>query len=209
MQIWFISDTHFGHENLYRFVYTDQYGVEKRVRERFRDAVEGDAYMVQRWCEIVRPQDHIYHLGDVTMERSSNAKTWFVNKIRSLPGHKRLILGNHDHLTVDVYRDAGFEKIKGSNVIDGMLFTHYPVHLSSVPKRALGNVHGHTHQNPDISPQHLNVSVERTNYEPVPIEECRKQLELKIAAAAQAALAALAVQEPSALDCQGTLMTGP
>ena len=168
--IWITSDNHFGHENIYKFTYTDGYGVEKRVRERFRDAHEGDAYMCQRWCELVQPSDHIYHLGDVTMERSSNAKTWFVNKIRSLPGHKRLVIGNHDHLTMDVYRDAGFEKIKGSHKIDGLLLSHYPLHESTIPHWAHANVHGHIHQNPAPSIRHINMSVEAWNYEPVPLE---------------------------------------
>jgi calcineurin-like phosphoesterase family protein len=170
MTIWLTSDSHFGHHNIYRFTYIDKFGVERRVRERFNDAFEGDAYMVQRWCELIKPEDHIYHLGDVTMERSSNAKEWFVNKIRSLPGHKRLILGNHDHLTMDVYRDAGFQKIKGSHKMDALLLSHYPLHPSTVPKWALANVHGHIHQNPSPEGPYINMSVEVTDYEPVPLE---------------------------------------
>ena len=200
VQIWLTSDNHFGHHNIYTFVYTDAYGVERRVRERFRDAVEGDAYMIQRWCELVRPEDHIWHLGDVCMERSANAKTWFVNKMRSLPGHKRLILGNHDHLAMDVYRDAGFQKIRASNVIDGLLLTHYPVHPGSIG-RAIGNCHGHTHQHPDEGPRYLNISVERTQYEPIPIETAKALLQAKIVAAGQST--------ESMLDVSGTVMDGP
>lgn len=203
VQIWLTSDNHFGHENIYRFTYTDQYGVERMVRERFRNAIEGDGYMVQRWCELVRPEHHIWHLGDVTMARSSNAKTWFCNKIRSLPGHKRLILGNHDHLAIDVYRDAGFKKIRASNVIDGLLLTHYPVHPGSIG-RAVGNVHGHTHAAPDIGPRYLNVSVERTDYAPIAIEEAKARLAAKILDAER-----LAAEPSSILDVGGNQMEGP
>lgn len=155
---------------MYEFTYTDQYGVERRVRERFKDAHEGDAYMCQRWCELIRPEDHCWHLGDVTMERSANAKQWFVNKIRSLPGHKRLVLGNHDHLDMSVYRDAGFQKIKGSHKIDSLLLSHYPLHPSTVPRWCTSNVHGHTHQSPAPPGRYINVCVEHTDYAPVPLE---------------------------------------
>ena len=43
----------------------------------------------------------------------------------------------------------------------------------------IGNVHGHTHEKPDLGPQYLNVSVERTGYEPVPIEWALEQLREK------------------------------
>lgn len=170
MQIWLTSDNHFGHHNIYRFTYTDTFGVERRVRERFRDAHEGDAYMCERWCELVKPSDHVWHLGDVTMEHSSKEKKWFVDKIRSLPGHKRIILGNHDHMALDVYRDAGFQKIKGSHKIDGLLLSHYPLHPSTVPHWAWANCHGHIHQNPAPPGRYINLSVEVTDYEPVPLE---------------------------------------
>ena len=172
MQIWIISDTHFGHENIYKFLCADKV---TRIRHRFRDVTEGDAFMCQRWCELVKPEDHVWHLGDVTMERSSNAKQWFVNKIRSLPGHKRLVLGNHDHLGMDVYRDAGFQKIKGSHRFERLLMTHFPIHPSSIGPNVLANVHGHIHQNPSPPGKYINVSVEVTNYEPVPLEELIKR----------------------------------
>ena len=167
MQLWLISDTHFGHHNMYTFEMEDG----TRVRDKFRDAHEGDAYMCEKWCDLVKPSDHIYHLGDVTMERSSNAKTWFVNKIRSLPGHKRLILGNHDHLTMDVYRDAGFEKIKGSHKINGLLLSHYPLHPSTLPVWCHSNAHGHIHRNRTPEGRYVNMCVEVRGYMPTPIEE--------------------------------------
>ena len=103
----------------------------------------------------------------------------FVKLMQSLPGHKRLILGNHDHYDIGIYVQAGFQKIRGSNVIDGLLLSHYPIHPGSLPRGCKGNCHGHIHQNPDVSPLHLNISVERTGYEPIPIEHAKKLLEEK------------------------------
>ena len=182
-QIWLISDMHLWHENLYRFTYTDAQGNERRVRERFTHAAESDAYMLQRWRDLIRPQDHVYNLGDLCMNRENHMAHAFVELFRSLPGHKRLILGNHDHLKPKWYVEAGFEKLRGGHVIDRLLLTHYPVHPSSINFRALGNVHGHTHQQPDLGPRYLNVCVERTDYAPIPIEEAKSRLQRKISLA--------------------------
>lgn len=57
-QIWLISDMHLWHQNLYTFTYVDTGGIEKRVREKFKDAAEGDAYMIQRWRDLVQVNDH-------------------------------------------------------------------------------------------------------------------------------------------------------
>ena len=153
-----------------------------RIRERFKDADEGDTYMIKGWGELIRPEDHIYHLGDVCMNRENHGAEGFVKLMQSLPGHKRLVLGNHDHLKMRWYIEAGFQKIRGSALVDGLLLTHYPVHESSIGPRAIGNVHGHTHDHPDIGPRYLNVSCERTNYEPIPIEEVKARLLAKVPA---------------------------
>lgn len=168
------------HANLYDFTYTEEVtGATRRVRERFTTVEEGDAYIEQRWRDLVKPSDHVYLLGDLCMFRGNHKGQDFVNLFRSLPGHKRLIPGNHDHLKPHWYVDAGFEKMRGAHLLDNLFLTHVPVHPNSIPKRALGNVHGHTHQQLDIGPQYLNVCVERTDYEPVPIEWAQEQLRKK------------------------------
>ena len=174
---WLISDMHFWHENMYKFTYTDATGVERRVREKFATCKEGDEYMIQRWNEIVRPSDHIWCLGDVCMERGNNRVDAFVQLIRGLNGHKRLVLGNHDHYAVGVYVDAGFQKVRASNMIDGLLMTHYPVHPSSIGFRVTANVHGHIHQQNSPPGKYINVSVEKTDYAPIALEEVKAMAE--------------------------------
>ena len=178
-QIWLHSDWHLWHDKLYRFTYTDAYGVERRVREQFTTCAEGDAYIEQRWRELIKPQDHCYVLGDICMCRKNHRADEFVRLFKSLPGHKRLIPGNHDHLYTRHYAEAGFQHVRGGHMLNGLLLTHYPVHPCSITPRVKGNVHGHNHQRLDISPQHLNVSVERTGYAPVTIEWALEQLREK------------------------------
>lgn len=162
-RIWLISDTHFGHENIYKF--TGLNG--ERIRERFADAAAGDSYMTERWRTLVKPEDHIYHLGDVTMARSNAQKQAFIDLVRSLPGHKRLLRGNHDHFATKTYLEAGFEEIYGTRKLGHFVLSHYPLHEKSLPEWCRANVHGHIHERDAYSPRHINVCVERTNYEPM------------------------------------------
>lgn len=199
-QIWLHSDWHWLHENIYHFTYTDSQGIQRRVREQFQHAKEADVYIEQRWRDLIRPQDHVYVLGDLTMYRENHMSTAFVALWKSLPGHKRLILGNHDHLKPKWYVEAGFQKIRGAHILDRILLSHIPVHPSAIPAKLLGNVHGHTHAHEDIGPRYLNVCVERTNYEPVPLEWAQEQLRQK--QLAQSLNCGL-------VDVQGNPVTGP
>ena len=54
-QIWLLSDWHWRHIGIYEF--TNASGV--RVRERFANYAEGDAYIEQRWRDLVKPSDHV------------------------------------------------------------------------------------------------------------------------------------------------------
>lgn len=185
--LWFVSDTHFGHSNILTFKRAD--GSPLRVFDSVQDM---DEHMVERWNSVVRSQDHIYHLGDVTMARGGEAQQRpFVALIRRLNGHKRLILGNHDHFPIHAYLEAGFEKIKASNVLNGMLFTHYPVHPNSFFGSLRANVHGHIHASKSPDPvlvvdkktqqvswkPYINISVEAINYTPVDMEWLRLEVE--------------------------------
>lgn len=190
-RIFVVSDTHFFHHNMYGFLRADG----TKVRPLWDNASDADREMVERWNSVVTPEDHIYHLGDVTMLRSSADIARFIAFIHTLNGHKRLILGNHDHFPVQVYREAGFQKIKGSHRIDRWaMLTHIPVHPDNLPRDGV-NIHGHIHERlvmrlagpsmdcgvpnwppmtarePD--PRYRNVSVEQINYTPVLLESLK------------------------------------
>ncbi|MEJ0025941.1 MAG: hypothetical protein WDN01_07930 [Rhizomicrobium sp.] len=169
-KIWVISDTHFGHANVvHKFKRAD--GTPLRD---FKNVHEHDETMIRKWNECVRPEDHVYHLGDFAMARVHLATAHRLN------GHKRLVRGNHDIFKTRDYLDAGFEEIYGVRVFrpqdqqgkSGFILSHVPLHPGSVQRWAR-NVHGHTHANvvldehghPD--PRYVCVSVEHTGYAPV------------------------------------------
>ena len=58
--IFFTSDTHFSHANMCKFL--DYNG--ERIRPYEPD--ECDELMIQNWNEMVKPEDKVYHLGDLS-----------------------------------------------------------------------------------------------------------------------------------------------
>ena len=180
MQRWFSSDLHLSHGNIIKY--------QKRP---FNDIREMDDAIRTYHNEDVKPEDHWSCLGDVTIRRGGRLdKEWFCRFIRSMHGHKRLYLGNHDHFPIQTYIDAGFEKIYGTWRDDkGVLFSHIPIHPSSFGS-ARANVHGHIHGNPDYPPHtvtdkdgrvvtkpYVNLSVEVTGYRPVHYDALLQMIE--------------------------------
>lgn len=98
--IWLISDTHFGYNNIIKFVNKDGFTIRQRretfpvpgedpmkVRWRpFKDIHEHNQYLTERWNSVVKPQDHVWHGGDFGVFQAK----------RHLNGVINLIVGNHD-----------------------------------------------------------------------------------------------------------------
>jgi calcineurin-like phosphoesterase family protein len=173
--IWVVSDTHFNHANILKF--TDS-RTGKRVRT-FADVTEMNEMMIQRWNEVVRPGDKVYHLGDVFFgDKEAFKKLW-----PRLMGSKRLIVGNHDDIPF-LASGGFFQKVQESRVFkpERMIFSHRPLHPNEAhvgPPSAgttLVNVHGHIHQNPSPKGAYINVSVEAIDYRPIAFEELTKQV---------------------------------
>jgi len=159
-EIFVISDTHFGHENIIKY-----------CNRPFKNAEEMNWELVKRWNNVVTPQDKVYHLGDVHMGGKSREQ---INQVLSaLNGHKRLILGNHDNGKDQLLLNH-FEKITMWRAFKefGLLLTHAPVHESTLVFGSFKakNVHGHIHQNKSPSGPYINVSVEAIDYTPINIK---------------------------------------
>jgi len=80
LNIFFTSDTHFGHKNILKY-----------CNRPFVNVEEMDEVMIERWNGRIGKNDSVYHLGDFSF--SSNPKTYF----ERLNGKKILIIGNHDN----------------------------------------------------------------------------------------------------------------
>lgn len=161
--IWVISDTHFGHENII--------GYSGRP---FKDHIEMDEAMVARWQALVQPDDTVYHLGDVYFTGGfSEGEAGSDRLLSRLPGRKFLVLGNHDKAGSPVLRKH-FKSIRAWVQMKdfGLVFTHMPLHETCLGiGRGNINIHGHIHERLIDSPFYMNLSVEHTDYSPVNLEE--------------------------------------
>lgn len=174
--LFFFSDPHFTHANILNFT-VDKQGT--KLRPGFEDVQQMDELIIARHNAIVRPQDHVYCLGDVAMRRQH------LHVVKRLNGHKRLIMGNHDIFEVKEYLAAGFEKVMAIRVMDGLIFTHIPVHEAQL-NRFKCNVHGHLHAHNVMSkgwftnekdPRYFSVCVEQLNYTPISFDELKQRIQ--------------------------------
>lgn len=160
----FISDTHFCHSNIIKF-----------CDRPFNSADEMDETMIENWNRVVKPQDNVYHLGDVAMGMGHTERP-MEHILRRLNGHKRLIVGNHDKLKSPTLHRY-FEKIdlwKGFHA-EGFTCVHIPLQIAQLRD---GNVcvHGHIHTNILADPSYINVCVEHTNYTPLSMDELKDKI---------------------------------
>lgn len=180
--VWLISDTHFGHEKTCT-VFKRGDGSPLRP---FSCAEEMDEFMIKAWNERVKPQDKVYHLGDVAIHRK------FLQVFNRLNGDKVLIKGNHDIFEHKEYAQY-FRDQRGYHVMNGMILSHIPVHSDSL-SRFGANIHGHLHANRvmkargvdaktgtvlygnEIDTRYFNVSVEQIDFAPVLFDDVQKRI---------------------------------
>jgi len=139
-----------------------------------------ETLILQRYRSTVGEDDIVFILGDLFFQ-VEKYKAAFASLIRSLPGKKFLVKGNHDKsrlLTNDyLTKDCGFE-----NVSELCIDFKYPIGESTRTDtrytkererlkvafsltQSQYNVHGHTHEYATQLPC-ISVSVEQTDYYP-------------------------------------------
>jgi len=151
------------------------------------DPQEMDEEMIRRWNERVRPNDKVYHLGDVVINRKA------LPTLSRLNGDKVLIRGNHDIFRDDEYRKY-FRELRAYHVMNGMILSHIPVHPESLGRFGV-NIHGHLHAHrvmkprgvdartgeilysDEIDPRYHCVCVEQTDFAPILFEDVVKRIE--------------------------------
>jgi calcineurin-like phosphoesterase family protein len=177
--VFLVSDTHFGHAGVCHFLQND--GVTKL--RPWDNPEEMDEEMIRRWNDRVRPNDKVYHLGDVVINRK-HLKT-----LARLNGDKVLIKGNHDIFKLEDYTPY-FRDVRGYHVMNGMILSHIPVHEESLGRFGT-NIHGHLHSNRVmkswgvddtsarrvIDPRYQCVCVEQIDFTPILFEDLIKKIE--------------------------------
>jgi len=145
-----------------------------------------DKEMVRRWNDTVRPNDKVYHLGDVVINRKA------LPILHRLNGDKVLIRGNHDIFRDEEYRRY-FRELRAYHVLNGMILSHIPVHEASLGRFGV-NIHGHLHTNrvkkargvdartgailygDENDVRYHCVCVEQTDFTPILLEDVYKRI---------------------------------
>lgn len=167
------SDSHFGHIGVTKFLRTD--GSKLRPWD---DITNMDEALVHNWNAVVAPQDRVYHLGDVVINRRHLAT------LHRLNGRKVLVKGNHDIFKLSDYTphfdDIRAYIVKKTPQGGKCILSHIPIHEESLGRFGL-NIHGHLHANvvmrkdrwgkETMDLRYVNVSVEQTNFAPILFED--------------------------------------
>ena len=154
MKIFITADHHFHHKNIIEY-----------CKRPFKTVEEMDEVMIEKWNKKVGKNDLVIHLGDFALGNKKEVK----ETRERLNGTIILIKGNHDKAIND------FIVVRDSIQIGKLFFTHRPVLKKELPKGCI-NVHGHIHEKDSYDG--VNVSVEKTDYEPVLLEELERKISI-------------------------------
>ena len=130
----YISDNHFGHNNVIKF--------DSRP---FVEQEEMDKLMIKLWNENVAPQDNVYILGDMFWYTAKNA----TKILRQLNGNLHIIKGNHDDWFNAENKKLVNEIQDYKEVNDGnykIILSHYPIVLNRGHRNSqFVHLFGHVH----------------------------------------------------------------
>jgi calcineurin-like phosphoesterase family protein len=156
------SDHHFGHANILKF--TDSDGDLIRGA-RFSCIEEHDETIIENHNKIVKDEDIVYFMGDVTFRPRELGRI-----LPRMKGRKRLLLGNHDPEVLELHKH--FQKIMLWRIFkdEKIVLSHFPLREDQFRWKVDINGHGHTHQNLVPGP-YANLCMEHTNYSPVALED--------------------------------------
>jgi calcineurin-like phosphoesterase family protein len=173
--IYFTSDHHFGHKNILKF--SDR---------PFESVEEMDEALIQRWNEKIKPEDEVYHLGDVGLMSSGKLR----KILDRLNGKIYLINGNHEksaqacHSRFEwikdyyelVVKDDEFER--GKQLI--ALF-HYSIREWNSSHWGTYHLYGHSHGSLPDDPNSLSfdIGVDCHDFYPLSYEEVKAIMKTK------------------------------
>lgn len=171
MALFFTSDTHFDHGNIIKY-----------VNRPFRSVAEMNQTMFKNWARTVGWEDEVYHLGDVALGRGRDSVASAVSVLKTLPGRKYLVPGNHDkHL--DILEEAfeilpciaeiGVQPFRKQKKLVFQL-CHFPLLSWDKANKGAIHLHGHVHGRAVWDKyviRRIDVGVDAWGYAPVSAEK--------------------------------------
>ena len=162
MNIYIITDTHFGHTKVIEYC---------NRPENFEELISEELFKLTK-------DDLLIHLGDICIcpDQASIHDKYII----PIGAKKILVRGNHDNKTNSWYQDHGWDF-----VCESFTNTYYRrrVTFSHKPIKDIENlnVHGHFHNSPKdlwdkeilryLKKNHYLLSIENENYKPIEIKD--------------------------------------
>ena len=161
--IWFTSDTHFGHANIIKY-----------SNRPFANVDDMDEQLIQNWNKRVGKNDLVYHLGDFSFHKDFTKTTEIFNRLN---GVKELILGNHDYMPVP---NMNWHSVSHMRALKGfsqkVVLCHYAMRVWDQSHRGAIHLYGHSHGTLPGDSQSMDVGVDCTNYAPISYDEIKEKL---------------------------------
>ncbi len=160
--VFLTSDSHYFHANIIKY-----------ARRPFTCLHDMNKVMTERWNEVIKPGDTVFHLGDVAF----GSKKKLTALRERLNGTIYLVRGNHDG-SITKMNDAGFIVISpGYRKIEGIKFRLTHAYNNKSFPRYLWGLHGHRHaiyppdegEYVDYRQKSINVGVDYHEYYPISI----------------------------------------
>lgn len=175
MKVFVWSDNHFFHNNIIKYC-------NRPFEYSSKGSLDCLKFQINNYLNCVSKNDVVLFLGDLLQFNCNIEK--FEEMFNKLPGHKILILGNHDSLKYD-YKRLGFEYVLKYLIIDKTMFCHYPLtdqsdYLDLFKQNNCEILyHGHVHNkeitNTDFKRINCCVDYKDNNYTPLEItDNCLK-----------------------------------
>lgn len=157
----YTADPHFFHENILKF-----------CNRPFASVGEMNSRILSNFQSVMTPADDLWIVGDVAVV-SIDAADKLTSMLRSVPGRKHLIAGNHDKHWVrglDVWTSV-HDLLEINDSGTRVTLCHYPMITFAGARRGALQLFGHVHQNWRGSRNSINVGVDVWDFRPVTLPE--------------------------------------
>lgn len=163
MNIWFTSDTHWGHANIIKY-----------SKRPFKDVQEMDEMLILNWNSVVPPNGIVRHLGDFCWAKTKEDVDKYANRLN---GTIYLTPGNHDNIQlfhnskIKVCPPLEVVNIEGQKIV----LCHYALRTWYKSHRGCYALYGHSHSSLPDDPNSLSfdVGVDCHSYFPISFSQVK------------------------------------
>jgi calcineurin-like phosphoesterase family protein len=169
--LFFISDTHWGHKNIIKY-----------SNRPYADVVEMNEGLITNWNAVVKPADTVWHNGDFAFMQYPD----FKNVLRRLNGTIHVILGNHDQMITqnkfDILQGKKIQSIQNYAEVKvaGTMIVLFHYGMRTWNKAHYNSIHlyGHSHGTLPSFGRSVDVGVDckevTPEYRPIHLDEILK-----------------------------------